>query len=435
MSKFRSISILVIMVICVAQAAGITLEELKVAYQTQVLRVSEDKENSLDQLRKSYLKSLEKIKVDFQKAGRLQDVLLVQQEEESIGRKLWPLPALKSDAPMKLKRGRKLYDKAHLERSRNAARQYVSTASKMEAALEVQIVELTKAGKIEEAMDAKKLLQKTKLDPALKDAIDLIARAGRDGSGPPAYRIRRYGDGIEVIVSYDKQGKVSLDSPVENVIEITGGKSEKGSTTAKVLGEFVGAKGYEPAPWTIYQNDFKNGKLGSFVLTDIEAKANAKADDGESGLRLTLSAGAKNPNGAMGETLPPLSESGKYMVTCSYLIPGGNREIVGFQWHQGFGAPIENFTFDTKGRWVTKSISSISLNELHHLRMYFQFKKGSTLADAAGESIFLKDLKVEQQSFSTYIVARFNKDGGIEASFPSPKDQKKLTLAGSLVKE
>jgi hypothetical protein len=59
----------------------------------------------------------------------------------------------------------------------------------------------------------------------------------------PALQVRRASDNVEVDVSFDTNGVVSLNSPVTNVPEETSGSSQ-GSTTATNLGEFVADAGY-----------------------------------------------------------------------------------------------------------------------------------------------------------------------------------------------
>jgi hypothetical protein len=59
----------------------------------------------------------------------------------------------------------------------------------------------------------------------------------------PALQIRRASDNVEVDVSFDTNGVISLDSAVTNVTEETSGSSQ-GSTTATNLGEFVADAGY-----------------------------------------------------------------------------------------------------------------------------------------------------------------------------------------------
>lgn len=434
MNNFKSILALCF-VIMIAKSSALTVDELKVAYEVQILRVNQEKEESLDQLRKSYLKSLDKIEATYQKAGRLQDVLLLRKEKKLIESKKWPMPGLGKDTPANLKNGRRLYERAQTERERKAAKLLIEMAGKMETALGRHILSLTKAGKINEATAAGELLKSTKADPKLLDAIDLMARVGQDGSVSPAYHLRRFGDGIEVVVSFDKAGKVSMDSPVKNVIELTGGKKERGTTKAKNLGEFVGAKGYEPAPWLVYQNDLVSGKIGAFKMTALKVEPSSRTDDDQLGLKVVIPPKPLNPHAALGNALPPIADAGAYRVSFSYYLPTGNKQLTGFAWHQGHGAPIEEKFFGKSGRWVTESIGSNSLNEMHHLRLYISFEPGASADTATGESVFLKDLKVEQLGFSAYVVAQYNKDGQVETTFPDAADQKKLILAGAFVSE
>jgi hypothetical protein len=427
------ISFTIYLTICSIGASALTLDELDSAYQAQILRVSQEKEKSLDQLRRSYLKSLGRIEIEFQKAGRLEDVLLVRKQIELVESKVWPFPRQGEGDPTQLVAGRKLYDKAHIDRVRVSSEKRVEAGKTMGNALEEQIVNLTKAGDIDQATEAKKLLEETEVDQSLRDAMDFLARAGRNSSGPPACRIRRFGDGIEVMVRYDKSGKISLESPIENVIEITGGKRERGSTKAKVLGEFVGSKGYEPDPWIVFQNDLDENYEG-LAFTSFSKQLNVKADDGESGLEIKLIPNPVNPHIALSNphVLPPLQDAGTYQITCSYYLPKDNKGITGFSWYQG-PALIKKFIFDKEGTWTTKTVESDSINEVHQLRLYAKFKAGTAPPAAAGDSIFLKKLQVKQTTFSTYIISKYDKYGELTESFPDSTTQKKLTLAGVLV--
>ena len=427
------IKLVALLLLGLHQALALPLEDLQASYRAQISRIVTDQENSLDQLRVSYLKSLSKTEASFQKAGRLEDVLSIREEKEEIEKKNWPLPTLDSSAPQQLTAARRLYDRAHLERAKNFAQKLVQTAEIMEEALRKRIDELTKAGQIEEATSASQALKEIRLEPVVKDALDLLAQAGSNGASPAAYRIRRFGDEIEVIVQYDQRGKISMDSPVENVTEITGGKKEKGATKAKVLGEFIGAKGYDADGWVIYENALTNGKTGALSFADLDLDANAEGADGERGLKITVPRNSKNPNAAIANALPPKTDVGNYELSFSYYLPSANREITGLVWHQGFGAPIENTYLNTTGKWTAVKLSSESLNEYHHLRFYLQIRPGSSVAKAAGEAVFLRDLKVEQVAFTTYLVDRYGKDGRVEASFAKREQQKPFTSLGKLI--
>ncbi|MDC1350046.1 hypothetical protein N8194_03050, partial [Akkermansiaceae bacterium] len=429
---FRCI-VAICLAICFVDASALTLDELRVAYRAKILRISQDKEETLDQLRGSFIKMLGKTEAEFQKSGKLQDVLLVKEQVKLVESKVWPLPGQTEGDPRKLVSGRKIFDKAYIEREREAAEKLVAAGNAMKEALEKKIVALTKSGDIEKATEANKLFEETRTNETLRDANNFLARVGRNGSGPPACRIRRFGDGIEVMVHYDKVGKISLNSPIENVIEITGGKQERGETKAKVLGEFVGSKGYEPDPRVLFQNDLSKKDLG-LVFTAFSKELNVKIGDGESGLKVTLIPNAVNPHITVDDvSLPPVADAGSYEVTCSYYLPKNNKKIVGFSWNQGSGAPIEKFVFEKKGQWVTKTVSTDSINHLLNLRLYVKFKPGTVLKDAVGDSLFLKMLEVKQTTFSTYIISKYDESGQVTETFPDTTTQKKLTLGGKLV--
>ena len=64
----------------------------------------------------------------------------------------------------------------------------------------------------------------------------------------PALQIRRASDNVEVDVSFDDNGVVSLNSAVTNVTEETSGTSpDPDSTSATTLGEFVANASYTDA--------------------------------------------------------------------------------------------------------------------------------------------------------------------------------------------
>jgi hypothetical protein len=63
----------------------------------------------------------------------------------------------------------------------------------------------------------------------------------------PALQIRRASDNVEVDVSFDSSGVVSLDSPVTNVTEETTGSNTSLVTSATNLGQFVANASYTDA--------------------------------------------------------------------------------------------------------------------------------------------------------------------------------------------
>jgi len=88
-------------------------------------------------------------------------------------------------------------------------------------------------------------------DPLLLDtysgasAAYSLRKLSNSYSGP-VLQARRSGDNVEVDVSFDQNGVISLDSRVTNVPEETSG-ADQGSTAAVNLGQFVADSGYTDA--------------------------------------------------------------------------------------------------------------------------------------------------------------------------------------------
>ncbi|MDB4295242.1 hypothetical protein N9908_03260 [Akkermansiaceae bacterium] len=413
-------------------ASGASLDELNASYESQLLRIASAKEERLNRLRNGYQGALEKIRLGFQKAGRLDEVLLCKKEDDLITANKWPLPRLSEGTPSEIVSSRKLFLKSYHQAEKTAAKGIVDTADKMLRALERRKTRSTKAGKLDEAQEAMNLGLKIEKDPAIVAARNFLERSRLDGSSPAAVRIRRSGDQIEVIVRYDLDGKISMNSKIENVVEETDGKKEKGDTTAKVLGEFVGAKGYQAHPYTAYHQNFKKGELGAMTVSSFDLKSPFRVD-GEFGVKITVPEKALNSHLAIPFALPTNVYPGAYRVTCRYFIPEENVKLKGFYFHQGFGAPVEDHFFKTKGEWVTKTVSSDTLNEHHYCRLYPHVESGTKLTDYAGDSIVLGEIKVEQTSFTAYLHSRFGADRQVVESFPASAAQKIFISAGKLL--
>ena len=75
----------------------------------------------------------------------------------------------------------------------------------------------------------------------------------------PVLRLRRSTDNVEVDVRLDGSGKVSLDSPIANVVEDTGGTGEDGTTNASTLNGFLNSD--------VLTQNLKQGSAGSITVT------------------------------------------------------------------------------------------------------------------------------------------------------------------------
>ena len=93
----------------------------------------------------------------YQRAGRLDEVLLVKDEIKNISDGKWPLLALPKKISLEVAEPRKLYLKKRIKIEQNAARETAKTADKMLALLEKQAVNLTKKGDLQQALLARQI--------------------------------------------------------------------------------------------------------------------------------------------------------------------------------------------------------------------------------------------------------------------------------------
>jgi hypothetical protein len=220
---------------------ALSVEDLQVSFQAAVLKANESRDKQIGTLDQRYTAALANLQEKAQKKADLEEALAIKNEGKLIAEKTWPLPPVPGEHAKTLNRPRQTYLKTRLGIEREWALSMSNLADKMEEALEAQVTSLTKAGNLKEAQRAKELLEKIQKDPELAKARELPSRVTRSGRSRAGYLVRRNGDDLEVLVRYDSEGKISLKSPVENVVEQTGGKREKGKTNARTLGEFVGA--------------------------------------------------------------------------------------------------------------------------------------------------------------------------------------------------
>ena len=383
-----------------------TVDELKVAYEVKMLAIEKEHRKALEKLAQGYTRALDQVQKKFQQAGRLEDVLKVVAEKKDLKAEKWPLSRLEASAPSDLIRVRKIYETSRIKAERENAEGMIETSEKMEVLLEQQMRSLTRAGQIAEAKKAKDLLEKMGEDQSITAARELVKRVRLNESAPVAYRLRRSGDDLEVLVRFDKSGQVSMDSPVENVIEITGGKKEKGETKAKVLGEFVGAPGYEVDAYVAFQSDMEKITPPTRGVS-LELEAGFEYENRKV-LRILMPVKAPNPRVEWPGVLSSIANKSRVKIDFQYFIPSRNEKLKGFSFHWGLAAPIEDTVMDTTGRWTAESLEADSLNEKETLRFFVDRLSGSNKTFNGGnESIYLDDLKVTFLSFAAHVVARY----------------------------
>ncbi len=428
--SFPKLTSLLLLVLLALPAKALTLAELEKSYESKRTEIRLEKVKSMDTLKESYLGALARIEAKFQRAGRLDEVLLIKDETKDISEGKWPLAALPNKISLDVSAPRKIFLKRYIENEQDAARKTADTADKMLAILDQQAVTLTKAGDLQQALLARQIKTEIEADATLASARKLLANVLSDGTSRPALRIRRYGDNKEVIVRYDMRGKISPESPVSNVEE-----KEKaiGNTTAKTLGEFIGSEGSEADAALILQKTFDGNDPGGFALTEIEARFGDKFD-GTTGMALSLKGKPVNPYASLAGAMPPSSSPGTNRFTIDYLVPKSNKGVTGFMLIQGTagGNPLGDKLFTTNGKWVKESFAAGSTSESDQVLLYLKILPEKIEIDLTSDLIVLGSLKIEQIKFSAFVVERYGDSGVIAESFEDPAKQPVFATNGKL---
>lgn len=415
-----------------ASASARTLEQLKVSYEVKMLEVEKEHTQAVEKLVTGYLAALDREQKKLQKSGRLDDVLKVTKEKKDLKTKSWPLPKLDKTAPSGLIKVRKVYETTRIKTDRENAATITEVGVKMDSLLEKHTEDLTKAGDIEQAKKSKELRLSISTDPKILSAKNLLERVRLDRNAPVAMRIRRSGDDLEVLVRFDKSGNLSLDSPVENVVEITGGQKQKGDTKATVLGEFVGAKGYDVDPYVAYESSLDSKPPPPMQVVSLEAKPGFTHEKRKC-LQVKMGPVAPNPRIEWAGMLEPTTSASQVKIDFQYFIPNENKKLRGFAFHQGLLAPLDNQVMDDRGRWVSKTIVADPINTNTNLRFYFERYSGSGKTFNGGnEVVYLDDLKVTFIKFAGHVVAPYEDGEVVGEPVTNPEKQKAIIQSGRL---
>jgi hypothetical protein len=408
---------------------ALTLEELEKSYEQKLSDVRLEKEKSLADLKESYLGALARIETKYQKAGRLDELMLTREEMKDISEGKWPLTALPEKISLDTAAPRKIYLKKRIEIEQEAARKTTETADKMLALLDKRKVELTKEGDLEQALLADQIKAEIEADTDLAGARKLLANVLSDGQSRPALRIRRFGDNKEVIVRYDMRGKVSMNSPVSNVAEAD---KAAGDTSAKTLGEFVGAEGYKVDGRVLFKKVFDDTDLGG-VLTGADALSQpGETLKGFKGMAFSIKENAVNPTVRIPVDLPIGSSGELIQLTVNYFVPESNTMINGFLFVAG-NSNIRRKKFTEIGKWVNESVSFEPDTEEDKLRLYFYYDSKANKAKLHEDKIILGSLKIEQIKFSAFVVQRLGANGVITESYEDPGKQPTFISNGELI--
>jgi hypothetical protein len=137
--------------------AGEEVEQLQVAFEKRHGDANAKRDEQLAKLETGYMAALNRHIDKVKASGNLEDVLTLRDEVEAVKEGIDPLPALPATATQEFKQLRKTFEEARagIEKAHSAA--LADLATKMIEVLKAKEVQLTKAGKIDEALDAKKL--------------------------------------------------------------------------------------------------------------------------------------------------------------------------------------------------------------------------------------------------------------------------------------
>ena len=415
-------------------ALAASLDDLQQVFRAHRETANSQRDEQLGKLDTSYVGALERQLEKAKSTGKLETVIPFKDEIQAVKKNQTPLPQLTANAILELRNMRGKYLDGRDKILKDHAGIVVALTDKMEKELKSQEIALTKEGKLDAALAAKSMREELTGDAETIAARDLMKYAGQGGNGQPAYQLRRYGDNLEVLVFRDRSGKVSMDSPIENVRSKSAAKKELGSTTAKVLGEFVGAKGYRGDTYVALHQVFDGKDLGKLVLSEI-IPAFKQVEGGEKGLRLSMKPLAVNPYGSFGNVLPPITTKETYRITCRYFIPKSNRAVNGFVFVHGGGGAIGSQTLEKTGKWETAQITAESTHEKPDMLFYISISQAKKDVDPSGDSVVLGELKVEYLRFAAFIQQKFGDHGEHLEGSDDPLKQTLLISNGQFVKE
>ena len=410
---------------------ALSVEDLQFSYEAAVLETNEGRDKQLGTLNQRYLTALSKLQEQAQKRGTLDKAVAIKNEGILIEEKTWPMPPIPQAASKALQGPRQTYLKARFGIEKDWALKTVMLADKMEKALRAKIVSLTKSGKLEEAQGAQVLLKRIQEDPELANARELPSRVMQSGRSRAGFIVRRNGDDLEVLVRYDSKGKISLKSPVENVVEKTGGKREKGRTSARTLGEFVGLGSENTERHIALDYTPKDGKLTPDEVVGVDVSS--KKDEGTI---YKIRNGSENAYLGFSNLLGTLSSPATYRIIGELKLPKENNTLSGlFFKHGNSTGTIIGEQIIGSGNWETVIREGAGGSILPLFRIHFSGFKLSDIKRAWGDKVFLKNLRIEFIKFSAHIVEQYGDSGEAIITEKNPSRQRLLVTNGVLVED
>ena len=167
MSFFR---LLAFMITLAMPLAGGSLADLQVNFEVRCEFAAADRDKQLLKLDESYLAALDRQIEKIRHTGKLDAVIPFIEETKAVKAAKYPLSDLPESTTPELKLMRAKHSEHRAKILKSHAETITALAEKMVAALMAQEQELTKAGKIDEAISAKQMRESVVKDPGLIDA-------------------------------------------------------------------------------------------------------------------------------------------------------------------------------------------------------------------------------------------------------------------------
>ncbi|MEP4077643.1 hypothetical protein [Haloferula sp.] len=420
-----------LMVALMGSCLGDTIKDLENAYLARYDEANGKRKTQLEKLQDSYLTALKREMGKAQARGKLETVIPYRDEIQYVNDGKDPLPKLPAATNYQLKEMRGKFVEARQTIVKNHATSLIVLADKMVKVLEQREADFTKAGKIDEAIAARNVRETYGEDEEIQAARNLLKFAGGQEAAPAAVQLRRSGDNLEVLVRYDSKGKVSMDSPVENIREQTGKGEELGDTTATVLGEFVGAEGYEVDPWVAFHQVFDGDIPATFSLREMVGEPKSQEDE-QVGLRLSYKVKATNPYVSLGPVLSPKSSPSAFKISCRYFVPESNQSLSGLSFVQSSGRPIGSGRLEERGKWAFGKLTGSPTSDSAVLLMYVTVGEGKKKTDIPEDYVTVGEIKIEHTSFTAHLHTRFGQSGAVEQRLDDPAKQPVVVSMGEL---
>jgi hypothetical protein len=159
-----------LMLLLTLRVAGGPLDDLQANFQTRCDFAEADRDLQLKKLDASYLAALDRQVEKTRATGKLDAVIPLIEEVQAVKAGTDPLPDLPEGASLELKQMRGKHAEARAKILKSHAEAITSLADKMETALKSKEQELTKAGKFDDALAAKKMREDLEKNEAIANA-------------------------------------------------------------------------------------------------------------------------------------------------------------------------------------------------------------------------------------------------------------------------